>query len=72
MVAFNVYDVFIAKPFQVLPSPCTIYRRAIANIKVIKPRAKPTQAISTRVAGFGERWSVTAPFGTEFHVVVVQ
>ena len=40
--------------------------------KWLKTRANPTQAIFTRVAGFGvKRWSITAPFG-KFHVVVVQ
>ena len=41
MAAFNVYDAFIAKPFQVLPSPCAICQRAIADIKVIKTKSEP-------------------------------
>ena len=55
MEAFLVNNAFIAKPFQVLPSPWTVYGRAIANMKVIQnnTRANPTQAIFTRVSGFG-------------------
>ena len=41
MAAFNVYNVFIAKPFQVLPSPWPVYGRAIANMKVIKNKSEP-------------------------------
>ena len=41
MAAFIVYNAFILKPFQVLPSPCAIYRRAIANMKVIKTKSEP-------------------------------
>ena len=41
MEAFNVYNVFIAKPFQVLPSPWPVYGRAIANMKVIKNKSEP-------------------------------
>ena len=55
MTAFNANNAFIAKPFQVLPSPWAVYGRAIANMKVIQnnTRANPTQAIFTRVSGFG-------------------
>ena len=33
MAASNVNNAFIAKPFQVLPSPWAVYGRAIANMK---------------------------------------
>ena len=41
MAAFKVYNEFIAKPFQVLPSPWAVYGRAIANMKVIKNKSEP-------------------------------
>ena len=41
MAAFNVNNAFIAKPFQVLPSPWAVYGLAIASMKVIKNKSEP-------------------------------
>ena len=51
MSAFNVYDVSRKTGFKFF------HRFVTSNMKVIKPRAKPTQAL-------GKRSSVTAPMET--------